>query len=120
LEKIDILNIVPVRINLDKFYESITVRIFASCLDYTIDKQGKLIGGSPKKPRAFSEYWTFIRTSGAENIDSGFDLKTCPSCGAPADKIGQAGICGYCGSKLSEGSFSWVLAIITQDDAYQG
>ncbi len=121
LENIQIQNIIPARIDLDKFYESLTVRIFASCLDYTTDKQGnKVIGGSAKKPRRFSEYWTFIRTAGADNVSAGYDLKTCPSCGAPADKIGQAGTCGYCGSKLSEGRFSWVLAIITQDDAYQG
>lgn len=120
LENIQIQNIIPARIDLDKFYESLTVRVFASCLDYTVDKQGKAIGGSPKKPRRFSEYWTFIRTAGADHVSAGYDLKTCPSCGAPADKIGQAGECGYCGSKLSEGRFSWVLAIITQDDAYEG
>lgn len=120
LDKIQIDDIVLARIDLDKFYESLTVRIFASCLDYTVDKQGKLIGGSQKMPRRFSEYWTFIRTAGAEHVEAGYDVKTCPSCGAPADKMGQAGECGYCGSKLSEGQFSWVLAIITQDDVYEG
>jgi hypothetical protein len=120
LDAIQILGVVPARIELDRFYESITVRIFASCLDYTVDKEGKLIGGSPKRPRKFSEYWTFIRASGAEQVAAEYDLKTCPSCGAPADKIGQAGECGYCGSKISEGQFSWVLAAITQDEAYEG
>jgi predicted lipid-binding transport protein (Tim44 family) len=120
LDKIEIQNVIPARIDLDKFYESITVRIFASCLDYTLDKQGNIIGGSRKKPRKFSEYWTFIRAADAQSKDTVYDLKTCPSCGAPADRIGQAGDCGYCGSKLSEGRFSWVLAIITQDEAYEG
>ena len=120
LENIQIGEIQAARLDLDKFYESITVRVFAVCLDYTVDKPGKVIGGSNKKPRKFSEYWTFIRTAGAEKIEAVYDLKTCPSCGAPADKIGQAGDCGYCGSKLTEGHFSWVLALITQDEAYQG
>jgi hypothetical protein len=120
LEKIQIQDIILARIDLDTFYESLTVRIFASCLDYTVDKTGKLLGGSAKQPRPFSEYWTFIRTAGADNAAAGFDLKTCPACGAPADQIGQAGECGHCGSKLSEGRFSWVLAIITQDDVYEG
>ena len=120
LDGIQVGEIRVARLDLDKFYESITVRVFASCLDYTVDKQGKLIGGSDKKPRKFSEYWTFIRTAGVEKIEAGYDLTSCPSCGAPADKIGQAGECGYCGSKLTEGHFSWILALITQDEVYEG
>lgn len=120
LENIKISKIEIARIDLDKFYESLTVRVFASCLDYTIDSQGKLIGGSVKKPRQFGEYWTFIRTSGVQKIEKKYDLKTCPSCGAPADRVGQTGICDYCGSKITEGHFSWVLATITQDEVYEG
>ncbi|MFM8332421.1 MAG: transporter [Candidatus Methylumidiphilus sp.] len=120
LDNIEIQQIVPARIDLDKFYESITVRVYASCIDYTVDKRGAVIGGSNKRPRRFSEYWTFIRVAGVEKITAAYDLKTCPSCGAPADKVGQAGVCGYCGSKLSEGNFSWVLAVIAQDEAYEG
>ena len=120
LEGIDIQKIEIVRIDLDKFYDSLTVRVYASCLDYTIDSQAKLLGGSLKKPRQFSEYWTFMRTAGVERIEQEYDLKTCPSCGAPADKVGQTGICAYCGSKITEGHFSWVLAVITQDEVYEG
>ena len=120
LENINIQKIEIVRIDLDKFYDSLTVRVFASCLDYTIDSQAKLLGGSLKKPRQFSEYWTFMRTAGVERIEQEYDLKTCPSCGAPADKVGQTGICAYCGSKITEGHFSWVLAVITQDEVYEG
>ncbi len=120
LENISIQKIEISRIDLDKFYDSLTVRVFASCLDYTIDNQSKVIGGSIKKPRHFSEYWTFIRTAGVKKIDNEYDLKSCPSCGAPADKVGQTGICEYCGSKITEGQFSWVLAVITQDEAYEG
>ena len=85
-----------------------------------VNKQGKLIGGSAKRPRLFSEYWTFIRTAGVQKIDNPYDLKSCPSCGAPADKVGQTGICAYCGSKITEGQFSWVLAVMTQDEVYEG
>ena len=120
LENINIQMIEISRIDLDKFYDSLTVRVFASCLDYTIDKRGQVIGGSIKKPRQFSEYWTFIRTAGVKKIDNEYDLKSCPSCGAPADKVGQTGVCGYCGSKITEGHFSWVLAVITQDEVYEG
>ncbi len=118
LENINISNVQFVRMDLDKFYESITVRIFASSLDYVVDKSGKVRGGSNKRPRAFSEYWTFIRRTGVEKDE--YDYSTCPNCGAPADKIGQAGVCEYCGTKINNGDFSWVLAIITQDEVYTG
>lgn len=116
LEKIKPGEIQIVRMDLDRLYESVTVRIYASALDYVTDRQGKVKGGSSRHPRKFSEYWTFIRRTGV-NKDS-YDLSLCPSCGAPADKIGQAGECEYCGNKISNGDFSWVLAVITQDEVY--
>jgi ribosomal protein L37AE/L43A len=106
------------KIEVDKFYEAITVRIFASSKDYVVDKQGRILAGYSKSPRIFSEYWTFIRRRGVENDD--YDMKTCPACGAPLDKIGQNGICEYCGAKITTGNFSWVVAIITQDEEYKG
>ncbi len=118
LENIKISNIQFVANDTDKFYESITVRVYATSLDYVEDKSGKVKGGSNKRPRSFSEYWTFIRRSGVETDE--YDYSTCPNCGAPADKMGQAGVCEYCGTKISNGDFSWVLAIITQDEVYSG
>ena len=84
------------------------------------DEAGKLIGGSKTKKREFSEYWTFLRRAGIEIDEASVTLNTCPSCGAPADKIGQAAECGYCGSTINQGDFSWVLAVITQDEVYRG
>ncbi len=118
LEEIKISNIQAVRIDIDKYYESITVRIFASALDYVEDSSGNIEGGSKNNARFFSEYWTFIRRNGVEKDT--YNLSTCPNCGAPADKMGQAGICEYCDTKISNGDFSWVLAIITQDEVYAG
>ena len=118
LDDVKIKKVELAKIELDKFYESITVRIFASCKDYVADNQGKVIGGSNKKNRKFSEYWTFIRRTGVET-DS-YDYGTCPNCGATADKMGQSGTCEYCNTKISNGDFSWVLAVITQDEVYQG
>ena len=106
------------KIEMDKFYESITVRIHASVKDYVTDNTGKVIGGSAKKDRKFSEYWTFIRRTGVETDN--YDYGNCPNCGAPADKMGQSGTCGYCNTKISTGDFSWVLAVVTQDEVYMG
>lgn len=118
LDKLEISKIEFIKIEEDKFYESVTVRIYASCLDYVTDNDGKVKGGSIKKPRKFTEYWTFIRRNGVTNDE--YDLSTCPNCGAQADKIGQAGVCEYCDTKISNGDFSWVLAVITQDEVYKG
>ncbi len=111
LQKVEV-----VRVELDRFYEAVTVRIFASGLDYVADSNGKVLAGSKRIPRRFSEYWTFIRRTGVERDD--ISLHRCPACGAPADKIGQSGICEYCGNKITWGDFSWILAIITQDEEY--
>ncbi|MBN2663821.1 MAG: TIM44-like domain-containing protein [Bacteroidales bacterium] len=118
LEDTQILKMHLAKIETDKFYEAITVRIFASTKDYVVNKEGKVIGGTNKAARVFSEYWTFIRRSGVENDQ--YDMKSCPNCGAPLDKMGQNGVCEYCGAKVSTGEFSWVLAVITQDEEYKG
>ncbi|EIJ42891.1 hypothetical protein BegalDRAFT_2025 [Beggiatoa alba B18LD] len=120
LDNIKIQKIVLAKVECDKYYEAITVRIYASCNDYVTDKKGKVIGGAKNKARKFTEYWTFIRRTGVEKPESEFDLHHCPSCGAPLDKMSMAAECGYCGSKVSTGNFSWVLSLITQDEVYQG
>ncbi|ATG92471.1 TIM44-like domain-containing protein [Methylomonas koyamae] len=120
LDNLCIEQIVLAKIDSDKFYEAITVRIFAACNDYTEDAGGKIVGGSKTSLRRFSEYWTFVRRSGAQRHDKPYSLSQCPSCGAPADNMGQSGECGYCGSKISNGQFSWVLFLIEQDEVYCG
>jgi predicted lipid-binding transport protein (Tim44 family) len=120
LENISIRRIDMARVDVDKFYESFTVRVFASCLDYVETTSGQLKGGSKKNDRYYSEYWTFIRRTGVEKSESEFNLHTCPNCGAPADKIGQAGVCEYCNTKITTGDFSWVLTRIVQDEEYLG
>ena len=45
--------------------------------------------------------------------------ENCPNCGAPL-KVSMAGICEYCGGKVTSGNFDWVLSRIQQDEAYGG
>jgi len=120
LDDIQISSVELAKIEIDKFYETFTVRIFASCKDYTTkDKSNAIVGGDKKKSRAFSEYWTFVRRIGTEQkTKDSLDLHACPSCAAPLDKMGMTGICGYCSHKVSSGDYSWVLSRITQDEAY--
>ncbi|MCX7086890.1 MAG: TIM44-like domain-containing protein [Methylococcales bacterium] len=120
LDKLSIQRIELAKLDIDRYYEAITIRIFASCYDYTEDAQGKLLGGSKRSLREYSEYWTFVRRIHSEKNTETPALNQCPQCGAPADKMGQAAECGYCGSKISTGEFSWVLFLIMQDDVYNG
>jgi hypothetical protein len=104
-----------VKVTSDAFYDAITVRLFASGYDYTVDEAGTVVGGSREEGRSWSEYWTFIRgRAGAAD-----DAKVCPNCGgARAD--GQTVICEYCGGQIVTGDFPWVLSRIEQDEAYRG
>lgn len=123
LDQVQVQRIEKVRVGVDAFYESITVRIFASMLDWTESVEtGEVVGGSRTELRVFSEYWTFIRRiGGPANPDGGgWDAEHCPSCGAPLDRISQTGVCGYCDAKITTGDFDWVLTRIEQDEAYVG
>ena len=105
-----------VRATSDKFFDALTVRIFASSLDYTLaDDGGQVVAGNRRSPRRYSEYWTLVRSvakKGPSRIDAG-----CPSCGAPL-QIEMAGNCIYCRAKVTSGDFDWVLSRIEQDDVY--
>ena len=118
LDKCQITAMQPVKIKVDAFYNSITLRIFAEGYDYTVDKNGRIVAGSNKNLRRWSEYWTFIRNSKAKPGPARADLN-CPNCGAPL-KINATGICEFCGGKITSGEFDWVLSKIEQDESYAG
>jgi hypothetical protein len=118
LDDIKLLKIALVRIELDAWYESITVRLWGEMKDYVVDETQKIVGGNAKTARTFSEYWTFLRAAG-----SGCDTRSdnqCPSCGASLDNVSASGICGYCDTKITSGQFDWVLSRIEQCEAYKG
>ena len=116
-ESTQILRIDLANVTSDAHFDAITLRVFASGLDYTISDNGKLLSGHRSRPRTYSEYWTLIRGTarrGAPRTDP-----ACPHCGAPL-KIGMAGQCEYCRVKVTSGDFDWVLSRIEQDEAYGG
>lgn len=103
----------------DAFFDALTVRVFGEMIDVTVRADtGQVLSGDPKRPRRFSEYWTFIRKVGYRPPASQ-DPRSCPNCGGPLDNVNQAGTCEYCGSHLTLGEFDWVLAQIEQDESYQ-
>jgi hypothetical protein len=114
VEQAVVTRVVFAKIDLDAYYESITLRIFASALDWTEDAGGKVVSGSKTAPRAFSEYWTFLRA-----IPGSVALPTsCPSCGAPMSPGGASLVCASCGGRLVGDAVDWVASRIEQDDAY--
>ena len=118
LDQCQITAMQPVKIKADAFYNAITLRIFAQGYDYTVDSAGKVVAGSNKHLRQWSEYWTFVRYSKAKPAAARADLN-CPNCGAPL-KVNATGICQFCGGKITSGEFDWVLSKIEQDESYTG
>jgi uncharacterized Zn finger protein (UPF0148 family) len=102
----------------DTYYDAVTVRVRATGLDYTVDDAGKVVSGSRSRERAYTEYWTLIRSAGARTSVGAAD-KSCPNCGAPL-AINMSGSCTHCNAKVTSGEFDWVLSRIEQDEAYTG
>ncbi|MDQ1707854.1 MAG: hypothetical protein QOJ88_1065 [Pyrinomonadaceae bacterium] len=108
----------PVKLQEDAFYHAITLRIGAQGYDYTISDDGKIVNGSKTRLRTWSEYWTFVRSRQGKVGPAKADLN-CPNCGAPL-KVNNAGVCEFCGGKITSGEFDWVLSRIEQDESYAG
>ncbi len=115
LSQVELSRIELVKASIDAAYESITCRMHASMIDVTT-KGSRVVGGNPRVPREFTEYWTFLRRPGAKGAD---DDTKCPNCGAPL-KVNQAGVCEYCQAVITRGEFDWVLTRIEQDEDYTG
>jgi predicted lipid-binding transport protein (Tim44 family) len=99
----------------DRHYDAITVRVFATGLDYTVTDDGRVVSGSRSRERPYTEYWTLIR--GASTPTKAHDDRVCPNCGAPL-QINMSGNCTVCKVKVTAGDFDWVLSRIEQDEAY--
>lgn len=104
-----------VKVASDAFFDAITVRLFASGHDYTVDEKGSIVGGAMTFTKKWSEYWTFVRGRAGAPADA----RVCPNCGGKLAE-GQTAVCEYCGGKVTTGEFPWVLSRIEQDEAYRG
>jgi predicted lipid-binding transport protein (Tim44 family) len=117
-ENARILEVELARVARDRFFDAVTVRVWATGLDYTIaDDSKKVVSGSRSRERRYSEYWTLVRSAkkkGGARTD-----RVCPNCGAPL-AINMAGVCTYCQVKVTAGDFDWVLSRIEQDEVYAG
>lgn len=106
-----------VRVDTDKWFDSVTVRIHATGFDFTLrDSDDRVVGGSQTELRPYSEYWTLIRSvsrQGTVTVEP-----VCPSCGGPI-VVSMTARCEHCSAKVNSGEFDWVLSRIEQDEAYQ-
>jgi ribosomal protein L37AE/L43A len=118
LKDMEISRMQVVKLVRDRHFDAITLRFWASGVDYTIGADSRLVSGNPKQKRVYSEYWTLIR--GAKVRGAPRDVEKCPSCGAALDRVSMAGNCEYCGAHLTLGEFDWVLSKIEQDESYTG
>ena len=114
MENIDIFDVSIAQIEFDKVFDTITVKISASSVDYMVDVQtGELVSGS-RYPDMFAEYWSFIRRPGVSTIaDNGLLEGNCPNCGANIE-INESAKCSYCDALIKSGEYDWVLSEITQ------
>ncbi|HEX8114771.1 MAG TPA: TIM44-like domain-containing protein, partial [Kofleriaceae bacterium] len=102
----------------DRYYDAITIRLWATGKDHVIRTQtGALVRGSKHRERPYSEYWTLIRSAGHKGAPR--TQPACSHCGAPL-QINQSGECEHCGAHVTSGEFDWVVSKIEQDDTYRG
>lgn len=118
LDRSRITRVVIAKVETDAYFDAITLRFWATGLDYTVhDVTGRIVSGSNTVERFYSEYWTLVRSVRAQGPARAD--QQCPSCGGPLD-VNQAGQCDHCGAKVTSGQFDWVLSKIEQDEAYRG
>jgi hypothetical protein len=114
MENIAVDRIVPVHVEADEVFESLTVGINASAVDYMIDvSSGKEVSGT-RCDEDFTEYWTFIRRSGVKSFNkNGLMEGNCPNCGYLLE-VNESAKCESCGALIKNGQYDWVLCEITQ------
>jgi uncharacterized tellurite resistance protein B-like protein len=119
MEEINVSSMSIAHAEVEKVFETITVRINASAVDYQVDlKTGKRVSGS-KRSDSFVEYWTFIRKPGAEmKAESGLIEGNCPNCGA-ALQVNESAKCPACQAVIKSGEYDWILSEITQESEWQ-
>ncbi|MDO8964611.1 MAG: Tim44 domain-containing protein [Coriobacteriia bacterium] len=120
INKLDALRLIdmwPVAVTREGGYDSVTMLIEASVIDYTVDERtGEIVNpaelGDGTTPTTFREYWTFMRGSGAVSR-AGATIASCPNCGAAVSTEDYVK-CAYCAASMNDPTLDWVLVRIEQ------
>jgi len=118
ISDIKIISITPLEAEKDGNLDTITVKIKASMKDRFISEKKPELNSTSRDE--FVEYWTYVKMHGSVSTSNLFESTKCPSCGAPyPEEMGEAAVCEYCKTVLNTGEYDWVLAEITQEDAWK-
>jgi hypothetical protein len=118
LEHMQIERSERVKVVEDRYFDAVTLRLFARGIDYTVRADsGAHVSGERSEPRRYSEYWTLIRATDVRGPAR--TEPRCPNCAAPLE-VSMAGTCAHCAAHITQGEFDWVLSKIEQDDVYDG
>ena len=119
MEHIQVLDAQIAQIESDQVFDTLTVMVHASAVDYRVAlESGKRLSGATQ-PEPFTEYWSFIRRPGAKTLQGGGLIEgNCPNCGAGL-RLNEAAECEACNSLVKSGEYDWVLAEITQACEWQ-
>lgn len=106
-------------VHADAHFDTLHVAITATAVDTTADlRSGRRVAGAPE-PARFTEVWSFLRRPGARTLARpGLLEGFCPNCGAPL-AVADAVQCPSCQAVINSGEYDWVLAEISQAEAWQ-
>ncbi len=96
-------------------FDILTVKVMATTIDYRVSiDTGRHVSGD-KSRHAFTEFWSFVRRTGAQTVAGkpGLIEGNCPNCGASI-AMNRTGRCESCQALLRSGDHDWVLSEITQ------
>ena len=95
----------------------LVVRLNSRMADYIIDATSRQVIKGNKETEYVNTYLlTFVRKKGLQTKEGTDKINTtnCPNCGAPTT-ITSSGECEYCGSVITTGEYSWVLANLERE-----
>lgn len=93
--------------------DHIIAQLQTRLVDYTVDKTGKVVSGSPDREKFMTYEWDLSRTSGMISLKKdGVSRIFCPSCGAPLD-VNASARCEYCGSVIRSSEHDFAICNIT-------
>jgi len=119
MEGLQIVSIGIAAAQSDNFFDTIHVRIKAVSVDYFVNKETKKQVYGDINPAEFTEYWSFIRTSGVKTEKkNGAVDGYCPNCGSPL-KLADSIVCASCSAVVNSGQYDWVLSEITQGSEWK-
>lgn len=121
MEQLAVLELDLQQLELGPRFQVAHVRVEAEARDFRVDlHSGEPLEPGPHPLERFVEYWSLLRRDGARSVEApGLLEQRCPNCGASIEGEGRVATCGSCEALLRSGEHDWVLAEITQEEAWR-